>query len=95
MSEILQLTKKIDDFILTIGTKVGAHDEAIIGCKENRDIVNETLFDKKNGMTVKMKGIETILKGKQSSFGNILQFLTALFMGGIFILWIIKTINQL
>ncbi len=94
MSEILELTKKLDGFILKYGTLVGVHDESIKNCKGEREIINETLFDRKNGMTVKMKAIETILKGKQSTYGRTIITLNAFFMGGLFIMWIIKTVSE-
>ncbi len=95
MSEIAELTKKIDAFILKFSPVIGSHTESINTCKGEREIINETLFDKKNGMTVKLKGIETVLDGKQSGFTKTLQLITALFMGGIFIMWLIRSISSI
>ncbi len=92
MSEISELTKRLDMFIGTTGNLVAMHQEAITGCKEDRDGINKTLYDGKNGLNVRVRGLETSIKGKQSFFGSTLSMLTALFMGGIFIMWIIKMI---
>ncbi len=95
MSEIAELTKKLDGFILKYGGMAERHDEAIDGCKDDRDIMNKTLFDQKNGITVRVKGIETTLKGKQSTYSRTILTLNAFFMGGLFIMWIIRTVGGL
>ncbi len=94
LSEILQLTKKIDEFMLKFGGLVSAHDVDIKNCKEEKDIIKKTLYNDKNGMVSRMKGVETILKGKQYSSSRIISILTVFFMGGLFIMWIIKTVSE-
>ncbi len=94
LSEISELTRKIDAFILKISPVIGSHSESIDACKGERGIINKTLFDKKNGMTVKVSNLETTLKGKQSTFAKTISILTVLFMGGIFIMWLVRTISE-
>ncbi len=94
MSEILELTKKLDGFMLKFGGMVSSHNADIENCKKEKDIIKKTLYNDKNGMVSRMKGVETTLKGKQSAYGRTILTLNAFFMGGLFIMWIIKTVSE-
>ncbi len=94
MSEISQLTKKFDDFALKFAGVIGGHTASIKDCKKVRDDIVHSLDNGTDGLKVRIKGLETSIKGKQSFLGSTLTILTTIFMGGIFIMWLIRMIGE-
>lgn len=99
MSEITELANEIKSFRKEFGevtelTKlVSGHHEFIKTYRNEVETINKTLYNDKDGMVSRIKGVETILKGRHLAFGRTTSVLTLFFMGGMFVMWVIRTLN--
>lgn len=101
MSEIEQLTHEIRGFRKEFGdvtelTKlVAGHVEFIKTYRNEVETINKTLYNDKNGIVSRMKGVETVLKSKSSTYNRTTQTLTLIFMGTVTVLWIIRAVASI
>ncbi len=71
MSEITNLTKKIDDFIKTVERKIGGYDEIIVACKDDRVDIRGKI-EGKNGISTRVIRLETREKVRGGFFSGML-----------------------